>query len=90
MPIERLKKEVSEFQKELKKHLSEFVTAAFSFVAAFLWRDAIQSSLDKLTAAIPAFDPILAKYYTAAIITFVAVISIVVISRLLKVEEETK
>ncbi|MFH8087029.1 MAG: DUF5654 family protein [Candidatus Aenigmatarchaeota archaeon] len=82
------------FQKEFRKHLSTFITGAFAFVAALLWRDAIQSFLDRYKITIQELMPIkeiwFSQLFTAFAVSIVAVIAIIVISKLLKVEEEKK
>ncbi|TAL48276.1 hypothetical protein EPN87_00910 [archaeon] len=85
--VERIIREVITFRNAFKKHLTEFITGAFSFVAALLWRDAIQGSLDSLQGALPNIGLVPMQYFTAIIITIVAVIAIVAISRVLKVEQ---
>jgi hypothetical protein len=82
------KKPLTEFQREFRKHLSIFITGAFSFVAALLWRDAIQSFLEKYQAYIRDFFPIkqlwAVQFFTAFLVTIVAVFFIVIISKFLK------
>jgi hypothetical protein len=88
---ERVKLHLSSFQKEFRKHLSTFLTGSFAFVAALLWRDTIKSFLSYYEEFIKNFMPIKEIWFTQLItaiaVTTVAVIGIVVISKLLKVEE---
>ncbi len=85
-----LKNGISTFQKEFRKHLATFITGAFSFVAALLWRDTIQSFLEKYQTAIQESLPIkdlwLTQFLTAFGVTVVAVVVIIIISRVLKPE----
>lgn len=87
--IEReLEKHITEFRKAFKKQLSTFITGAFAFVAALLWRDAIKSILDKYMRYIQLFSPLkeewAIKVFTAFGVTIVAVTAIVIISKVLK------
>jgi uncharacterized BrkB/YihY/UPF0761 family membrane protein len=81
--MQKVKHHISSFRKEFNKHMAAFITGAFAFVAALLWRDAIQNSLDQIKDMIPDIG-VLADYLTALVITIVAVIAIVFISRILK------
>jgi len=85
---ERLKKELEEFRKVFNKHLTSFITGAFTFVAALLWRDAIASLLEKYQQTInPTFlikNIWIAKFLTAFAVTVIAVFVIFVISKILK------
>jgi len=78
---------VSSFQKEFRKHLTTFITGAFAFVAALVWRDAIQNSLSTIKNLLPNIGGWVLDYLLAFIITVIAVISIIIISKLLKIEE---
>jgi hypothetical protein len=86
----KIEVELTSFQKEFRKHLATFITGAFAFVAALLWNDAIKSILDTYKERIELIMPIkeiwFAKLFIAFVISIVA--GIVVISKLLKVEEE--
>ena len=83
-----VKKSLIEFKKEFKKHLATFITGAFSFVAALLWRDAIQSFLENYKTTIQNFLPIkeiwFSKLVIAIAVTIVAVGAIILISKILK------
>jgi hypothetical protein len=87
---ERLKKESNIFTKEFNKYFKTFVTGAFTFVAAFLWRDAISSTLNEegvkvfFSSAIPSLGQGGIMYLTAVSVTIVAVISIIFVNRVLK------
>jgi len=80
----------SSFQKEFRKHLSTFITGAFAFVAALLWRDAIKSFLDRyqnyILSVFSIEDSWVADLFTAFAVTVVAVFAIVIISKILKTE----
>jgi len=82
----KLKEELSSFNREFRKHMSIFITGAFSFVAALAWRDAIQSVLKIVISAdrINIQNEWMLKLITALIISFLAIITIIIISRLSK------
>ena len=83
--MSRARHHISSFKKEFNKHIITFITGAFAFVAALLWRDAIQKSLGQIKDMIPNIG-ILADYLIALVITIIAVIAIVLISKILKTE----
>ncbi len=80
--------EVENFLNLFKKHLSEFVIGAFAFVSALLWRDAIQELINRYRESIQQLVPfegvIITKFIIALAVTFVAVLAIAIVSRLLK------
>ncbi len=84
----RTKHELSSFKNEFRKHLTTFITGAFAFVAALLWRDAIKSLLDRTMQWMPEGDEVFYQFFTAILVSIVAVVAIVIISRILKVEEK--
>lgn len=87
---ERLKKESKIFTKEFNRYFKTFLTGAFTFVAALLWRDAISSTLNEegvkvfFSSAIPSLGQVGIMYLTAVSVTAVAVISIILVNRVLK------
>ena len=88
----RVRTRLSVFQKELRKHLTTFITGAVAFVAALLWRDAIQSFLSKyekfIQSSFPLKEEWMVKTFTAFIVSVVAVAIIVIISKTLGIEEK--
>ena len=84
-----VEEEMATFRKEFYKHLSTFITGAFSFVAALLWRDAIKSLLERIIEVGREKLPVgglTLQFLTAFAVTIIAVIAIVIISRILKAE----
>lgn len=79
----KIKERMVSFRNEFHKHMTTFITGAFAFVAALVWRDAIQSILDMVV--IKTYIPIHVEWVlnltTAIIISFIAVIAIMLISR---------
>lgn len=56
--------------------------------AALLWRDAIKSLLDRTMQWMPEGDEVFYQFFTAILVSIIAVVAIVIISRILKVEEK--
>jgi len=85
----RIKERLSAFQKEFRNRLATFLTSAFAFVAAFLWRDAIRAFIDRYNEAITGMMPIkeawVVQSYTALIVSIGAVVVIILLSKFLKV-----
>ena len=78
----RIRTAAKKFKSELKKQTSTALIAAFGFLIALAWRDAITEYVDKITQA----SPLQGKLISAIIITFVSVIGILLITRLLNKE----
>jgi len=78
------------FRREFKRRLFDFVTGAFAFVAALLWRDAInklvQSYVETVKTGILITNPWIADFVVAFAVTVLAVVAIVLLSKTLKVE----
>lgn len=87
-----IKKRLSSFQREFRRQLATFITGAFAFVAALLWRDAIRSFLDRYQNLIYNIIPIrefwIADFFIALAVSVVAVMAIMIISKVLKVENK--
>ena len=83
-----LKTHLSVFQREFRKQLATFITGAFAFVAALLWRDAIKSFIKTYEEYIVRLMPIkegwLVEFATAFAVSILAIIAIIVLSKLLK------
>jgi len=81
-------KQIKEFSLLFKKHLAEFIIGAFSFVAALLWRDAIQELINVYRKAIENFIPfqgiLITKFLIAIFVSIFAIFAIVLISKFLK------
>jgi membrane protein YdbS with pleckstrin-like domain len=77
-----VKKIVTEFQKEIKKQLVTMMTAAFGFVAALFWRDAVTAMLEEfVNPYLPAGNTWIPLTVSAIVVTVFAVVMIFVISR---------
>ena len=76
---ERAKAAGKRFNSELKKALFTALIAAFGFLIALVWRDVIQEYVDTLVS----MSPVQGKLVSAAIVTIIAVIGILIVTRLL-------
>jgi len=88
----RLKEEMESLQMEFRKHLADFVTGAFSFVAALVWRDAIKSTLDRIMmgVSIPIHQEWILSLVTALLISMLSIFGIIMVSKILRPEEKKK
>lgn len=88
----KIEEELTSFQMEFRKHLATFITGAFAFVAALLWRDAIKSFLNKYAETIqnslPWKEEWVIQLFTALTVSLLAVVAIVIISKILKVKSK--
>lgn len=82
----KAKHSAKSFNKELKKSTNTAIVAAFSFLIALVWRDAISEYINKLTE----MSPMNGKLISALIVTFICVLGIVLVTKLLKVEDDKK
>jgi len=88
---EKLKKAAEKFHKEIRKNIVTAVTAALGFMIALVWRDAIQESIDKIMTYIGLTgDVYLFRIFSAVLVTFIAVIGVMFISRWAEKKEDKK
>jgi len=78
-----VKKRVKKFKSELKRALYTAFLAAFGFLIALVWRDLIQSWVNKISVA----SPITGQLVSALMITVICVIGILIVTRYLKEAE---
>jgi len=73
---------ISDFGKEFRKNTIAMIVSALGLVAALMWQDAIKTWINNI---IPTDDPknYLIKIYAAVIVTFIAVIGIYLLSKLI-------
>jgi uncharacterized membrane protein YidH (DUF202 family) len=76
-----VKRNVNAMGSEIRKQITALVTAAFGFVAALSWNDAIKSMI---AAFIPAQNAWPYLVLNACVVTVIAVLAIVLISRYMK------
>ncbi len=88
----KIEKGSTYFTKEFNQYFKTFVTGAFSFVAALLWRDAISMSINEqgvqgfFSSMMPFIGETGLMYITAFVVTIVAVFAIIVINRFFKTD----
>jgi hypothetical protein len=87
-----IRKNLTSFQKEFRKQLKTFITGAFAFVAALLWRDAIISFLDSYRGTIEDALPLKEAWITETVIAFLvsvmAIVAIIGVSKLLETDSK--
>jgi len=79
---------MKKFKKEFQKQATIAVIAAFGFLIALSWRDFIADTVNKIVTTFGVSDQLyLYKLLTAIIITLLAILGIMIISKF-KVEEK--
>ena len=82
------KQHAGKFNKEFKNEIAVGITAAFAFLIALSWREPIKKSVDGLVLSFGlTAKAIYVEYLSALIMTLIAVLVLMVISRW-KVQEE--
>lgn len=85
-----VREKINKFKKEFRNQAVIAIIAAFGFLIALSWRDFISETINKLIADIGVTGQVyLLKLLSAIIVTFLAVLGIMIISKL-KIEEEIK
>ncbi|MBU2104231.1 MAG: hypothetical protein KKF67_00435 [Nanoarchaeota archaeon] len=79
----KAKESARKLKSETKKALNTAIVAAFGFIMALAWRDVIAEYINELASMSPAKG----KLISALIITFVSVIGILIVAKLMRVEE---
>lgn len=75
-------KKSAKFRRAFRKELQIGITAAFAFLIALSWRDPIKKSVDILIIRLGLSDnALLFQYISAIIVTLVAVLILMVISK---------
>ncbi len=83
-----MKEKVKKFKKEFKKEIVTAILAALGFLIALSWRDFISEAVNKAVKLTGVSDHLyLFKLVTAVIVTIIAVIGIMIISKF-KSEQE--
>lgn len=80
---EKAKIKAKRLHREVKKALYTALLAAFGFLIALVWRDVIQSWVEKISAT----SPVQGQLVSALGVTIVCVIGILIVTKFLKVEE---
>ena len=83
---------LSKFEREFRKQMLAFTTGAFTFVAALLWKDAIMSYLERykelFESAMPIKEAWFVQFSTAILMSVVAVLAIMALTRFLKMDDK--
>lgn len=80
--LEKTRSTASLFRLELKKQIATAITAAFAFLIALSWRDAIIEIINKIVKNLEVTQNLhIYKLITAFIITAISVIGIILVSR---------
>jgi uncharacterized membrane protein (DUF106 family) len=75
------------FKKEFNKQLLIAITGAFAFLIALSWREPISEAINLLLAPLGERQTIFLKFLGAIIITIIAVLVLLIITKKLKEEE---
>jgi len=71
-----------EIRKETAKHITTAITAAFAFVIAFAWKDAIRKAIDSTVIKLGIPETVyFYEFLIAIIITIVCVVGIMIVSK---------
>ena len=85
-----VKEKIQEFRKEFRNQSVIAIIAAFGFLIALSWRDFISDSINSLVTALGVSEKLyLYKLLSAVFITLIAILGIMIVSKL-KIEGETK
>ena len=80
--VGRAKNSAGRFKSEFKKQAVTAITAAFAFLIALSWRTPIQNSVNKVIENLGLIGKeIYIEYLSAIIITIVAVIALILLSK---------
>jgi len=79
----KTKETTKKFKLETKKSISTAIIAAFGFLIALTWKEVITEFVDKISSA----SPVQGKLISALIITIISVFGILIVTKLLRVEE---
>ena len=79
--VTTVKEHASALKGEVKKQITALVTAAFGFVAALAWNDAIKAMITSFIGTAAAWPYMVLN---AVMVTVIAVIAIVLISKYMK------
>ena len=72
----------SSLREEFRKHVSTAIMTAFGLVIALVWKDVVTALIPSITApSLLTKYPFLVQVYTAVIVTIVAVLGILIISK---------
>ena len=72
-----LKKESKEYTSSVRREISSAILAAFAFLIALVWRDAISEFVNKITS----YLLIQGSFITAIFVTLICVLGILLVKR---------
>ena len=73
---------IKDLKNETKKHVVTAMVAAFGFIIALVWRDAIKESINNFIANFSIIgSPAIITFYTAIITTIIAVTGIILVTK---------
>ena len=81
---EKAKASALKFKREIKKAVSTAIVAAFGFLIALVWKEVITEYVNNLTA----FSPFQGKLIEAIIVTIIAVLGILIATKVFSVEKK--
>lgn len=80
--MKKIKEASLKFQKEVRKNVAGAVLAAFGFIIALVWRDAIQENIHKLVGILGLTESMyLYKLIIAFLVTVICVAGILFLSK---------
>ena len=82
--MKKVKQKAKTFNKELKRSTNTAIVAAFSFLIALVWKEAITEYVNKITSV----KPFHGKLISAIIVTIICVLGILLVTKLLKIKEK--
>ncbi len=80
---QRAKEKAMRLNIEVKKALYTAFLAAFGFLIALVWRDVIQSWVEKISTT----SPLQGQLISALIVTIICVLGILIVTKFLKAKE---
>lgn len=86
--LKKIKKTRQEFKQEFNKQLLTAITASFAFLIALTWREPISETLNIILEPLGERETILIKFIGAIIITLLAALILLIITKKLKREEQ--
>ena len=91
LPHQKIISKAAEIRNEYRKQVATAIITALGLVIALAWKDVVTALMPSITTpAMLAKYPAIANLYSALIITVVAVVGIIFMSRLGKSSEEKK
>ncbi len=80
--VHHTRRHATSLQKEARKHTTTAISAAFAFVIALIWRDAIRSTLDSVVLKFGISETAYAyEFIIAGVLTVICVLGIIIVSR---------